>query len=209
MRARFGHVEVEEVTPGWSEAWRAFHQPVRIGSLWIGPPWELPATGSVPIVIDPGQAFGTGSHPTTRLCLELLLEEKPGSLLDVGCGSGVLALAAARLGFDPIVAVDVAPEAVAAAAVNAAANGLALDVRLADALNDRLPVTHLAVGNLELELVERFGRLTRAARLIVSGFLAADRPELPGWTLLSRRELGGWAAERRTRTSADDRSGRR
>ena len=84
--------------------------------------------GAIDLVVDPGQAFGTGSHPTTRLSLELLLELEPrGSLADLGCGSGVLAIAAAKLGFGPVTAIDHEPAALEATRDNAAANGVVLD----------------------------------------------------------------------------------
>src|SRR4051794_34252723 len=110
----FGAATGSDVEAGWEERWRAFHRPVEIGRLWIGPPWEEPAPGLVPVVIDPGQAFGTGGHPTTRLCLALLQELERGSVLDVGCGSGVLSIAAAKLGYAPVLGVDVEPQAIAA-----------------------------------------------------------------------------------------------
>src|SRR4051812_29485986 len=87
LRAAFPALTVTQVESGWEDAWRRFHTGVRIGPLWVGPPWEQPPAGAVAVVIDPGRAFGTGAHPTTRLALELLTELKPGSLLDVGCGS--------------------------------------------------------------------------------------------------------------------------
>ncbi len=71
LRARFDDVRVEAVPDGWETEWMRFHRPVEVGSLWIGPPWEKPTPGLVPVVIDPGLAFGTGAHPTTQLCLEL------------------------------------------------------------------------------------------------------------------------------------------
>ena len=88
---------------GWEDRWRDFHHGVVVGRFWVGPPWEEAPAGVEAIVIDPGRAFGTGAHPTTRLTLELLQELEPGSLLDVGCGSGVLSIAAAKLGFAPVV----------------------------------------------------------------------------------------------------------
>src|SRR5947207_2398002 len=91
---------------------------------------ELAADGLAEVVIDPGQAFGTGGHATTRLCLELLLTLEPGgAVVDVGCGSGVLAISAAKLGWSPLTALDHDPAAVEAARANAAVNGVALDVR--------------------------------------------------------------------------------
>ena len=94
LRRAFGEVASEPVVDDWPERWRSFHVPVRIGPLWVGPPWKEPPADAVAVVIDPGRAFGTGAHPTTRLALELLLEVERGSLLDVGCGSGVVAIAA-------------------------------------------------------------------------------------------------------------------
>ena len=104
----------EPVEPGWREAWRAFHRPVVVGPFWVGPPWLPPDPGREAIVIEPGLAFGTGAHGSTRAALELLVRdpEPRGSLLDIGCGSGVLAIAAARLGHGPVSALDRDPHAV-------------------------------------------------------------------------------------------------
>ena len=70
----FGGVRGQDVAADWRDRWKAFHQPVRVGPLWIGPPWHDPPADATAIVIDPGRAFGTGAHPTTQLCVELLLE---------------------------------------------------------------------------------------------------------------------------------------
>src|SRR3954467_14413523 len=114
----------------WAERWKRFHRPVLIaGKIYVRPPREEPAVrpGVTEIVIDPGQAFGTGTHPTTALCLELMLELKPrGSFADLGCGSGVLSIAAAKLGFQPITAIDAERQAIEATRANALANGVAL-----------------------------------------------------------------------------------
>ena len=114
----------------------ALHRAVQVSPLWIGPPWE-DAPEVEPVVIDPGRAFGTGAHPTTRLCIEMLLGIERGSVLDVGCGSGVLAIAARKLGFGPVTAIDVDEAAVEAAARNAQANGVEVDVRLLAAASER------------------------------------------------------------------------
>jgi ribosomal protein L11 methyltransferase len=186
---------VTEVEPGWEDRWREFHHAVRVGPLWIGPPWETSPPDAIAIVIDPGRAFGTGAHATTRLCLELLAELPRGALLDVGCGSGVLSVAAARLGFAPVVAVDVADAAVEATGENAVANGVELDVRLLDAAGGELPSTETAVANVDLATVERIAVRVDAQRLVLSGYLAADEPRLAGFTHAGRRELEGWAAD--------------
>jgi ribosomal protein L11 methyltransferase len=199
LRRVFARVEATDVPEGWLDGWRQFHRPVLIGSLWVGPPWLEPPRDALPIVIDPGRAFGTGAHPTTRLCLELLLELEPCSVVDLGCGSGVLAIAAARLGFGPTHALDREESAVEAARTNASANGVDVDVRLADVLADVLPDVRLGLANLELELVERLGERGAPPTLVVSGFLAEDRVLLAGWRRLDRRELDGWAAEVVTR----------
>ena len=195
LAVAFGEVSAHAVEPGWESAWKEFHRPVRIGRLWVGPPWETPPPDALAVVVDPGRAFGTGAHATTRLCLELLLGVEPGSLLDVGCGSGVLAVAAARLGFAPIVAVDIDPVAVEAAQENAARNGVAVEVRALDAFADPLPATAFAIANIALRPVEAVGARLRSGRLIASGYLAAEKPELPGWRRIERRELGEWAAD--------------
>jgi len=186
---------VTEVEPGWEERWRDFHRGVRVGPLWIGPPWGEPPAGALPVSIDPGQAFGTGAHATTRLCLELLAELPRGSLLDVGCGSGVLAIAAARLGFGPVSAVDVADTAVAATITNAGANGVQIDARLLDARAEQLPPAQVAVANIALDTIEALMPLLAVEQLVTSGYLARDAVRPRGYRLLDRRELDGWAGE--------------
>lgn len=186
---------VEPVAPGWEDEWRRFHVPVAVGPLWIGPPWREPVAGLTPVVIEPGRAFGTGAHETTRLCLELLLDVPRGSLLDAGCGSGVLAIAAAKLGFHPVLAVDVEAAAVEATARNAAANGVELETREADVLTAELPPVDAAVANLTLEAVEALGGRVQASHLVASGYLTADEPLLPGFRRVERRAGERFAAD--------------
>jgi ribosomal protein L11 methyltransferase len=118
------------VPDDWADRWQDFHKPLLVGNrLWLRPSWEDPREGMIDVVVDPGQAFGTGAHPTTRLCLEYLLEleqagEACGPLVDLGTGSGVLAIAAAKLGWDPARGYDHEPAAIEAATANAAANGV-------------------------------------------------------------------------------------
>jgi ribosomal protein L11 methyltransferase len=168
---------------------------VIVGGLWIGPPWETPPAGARAVVIDPARAFGTGAHPTTRLCVELVSRTARGSLLDVGCGSGVLAIAAARLGFDPVVAVDDDPVAVETALANAAANDVTIEVRLTDATRDPLPPVDVAVANVLLRPVEAILGRVEAVTAVTSGYRAGEVPEHGGWRQLERLETDGWAAD--------------
>jgi ribosomal protein L11 methyltransferase len=185
----FDVVEVDDVAEGWEDRWRAFHRGVRVGRCWVGPPWEEPPRDAVAVVIDPGRAFGTGAHPTTRLCLELLQAVEPTSLLDVGCGSGVLSVAAAKLGFAPVRAVDLDEVALETTNANAAANGV--DVEVGTGLR---PAT-LAVVNIALDVVERMLLELPVERAITSGYLERDEPRVAGWRRLKRRIRDGWAAD--------------
>ena len=183
------------VEAGWADAWRAFHRPVVVGGVWIGPPWEESPAGVPAVVIDPGRAFGTGAHPTTRLCVELLGPIERGSLLDVGCGSGVVAIAAQRLGFGPLRATDVDPVAVEVARANAAANGVALEPELGDAATEALPRTRVAVANIALDAVEAALARLAAREVVTSGYLVHEQPAAPGWLHVRRLELDGWVAD--------------
>ena len=195
VRAVFGDVTASDVEVDWAERWRAFHRGFQVGPLWVGPPWDRGPGGVLAVVIEPGRAFGTGSHPTTRLCLELLWPLPRGSLLDVGCGSGVLAVAGARLGFAPVHAVDHDADAVAATIANAAANDVEVEVRELDALAGELPEAETTVANLTLEGVCALAPRIRSACLVTSGYLATDRLVLSGRTSQRRVELDGWAAD--------------
>jgi ribosomal protein L11 methyltransferase len=191
----FGGAHAADVEAGWEERWRSFHRPVTIGPLWVGPPWEAAPADVTAIVIDPGRAFGTGAHATTRLCLELLLELPRGSLLDVGCGSGVLAIAGAALGFAPVVAIDVDPLAVEATQANASANGAEVETRLLDATREPLPAASTVVANIALGAVEEVAAAVECERLVTSGYLVSDRPTLPGYSRVRRVDDEGWAAD--------------
>jgi ribosomal protein L11 methyltransferase len=195
LRAEFADVSSRPVEPGWEDRWRSFHRPVRIGPLWVGPPWEDPPSDALAVVVDPGRAFGTGAHPTTRLTLELLLELERGSFLDVGCGSGVLAIAAAKVGFGPVRAVDVDPVAVEATEKNAARNGVAVQAAVADARHDPLAASDAAVANIALDVVEAAVAQLEAAAVITSGYLDDQRPTLARFAHAARRTRDGWAAD--------------
>jgi len=182
VRVRVGGSPVPD---DWAERWKRFHAPVLVGGrLWLRPPWEEAAIrpGVHDLVIDPGRAFGTGSHPTTRLCLELLLEVEPsGSLADLGCGSGVLAIAAAKLGFRPVTAVDSDRGAVEATTANAVANGVALDrVERLNLREEPAPAADVIAANLMRPLLLRVAELMREppSALIASGLLDHEADEV-------------------------------
>jgi len=189
LRAAAGGALVEvsttEVADDWAQRWRAFHEPVAIGGrLWVRPPWSEPRAGLVDLVVDPGQAFGTGAHPTTRLCLELLLDLEPeGPLTDLGCGSGVLSIAAAKLGWAPALGVDHEAESVAATLDNARANGVEVQARRHDLLHDGPgPGAPTVVANLLRPLLLRVAADGFAGEtphtLVASGLLAHEGDEV-------------------------------
>jgi len=194
LRGRFD-VTSRAVAGGWEDGWREFHRGVVVGRFWVGPPWEEAPAGVEAIVIDPGRAFGTGAHATTRLTLELLQELEPASFLDVGCGSGVLSIAAAKLGFTPVTGIDSDETAIEVTLANALVSGAQVDARKCDALRDPLPETEVAVANVALDLVEQLLPRLPARRLVASGYLERDEPQLQGWHRIERRTDDGWAAD--------------
>ena len=210
-----GLVEISstEIPDDWADRWRDFHQPVSIanGRIVVRPSWAEPRAEAeqpaVDVIIDPGQAFGTGAHATTALCLELLVDladagEAEGELVDLGTGSGVLAIAAAKLGWGPVVACDSEPAALEAAEQNATVNGVELELERVNLRDARAPVASTMVANLTAPLlVSVADRLAdRPRALICSGLLAAevDRVGLAlaaaGLEPVERRARGDWAA---------------
>ncbi|HEY2283563.1 MAG TPA: 50S ribosomal protein L11 methyltransferase [Solirubrobacteraceae bacterium] len=227
LHAALGDVLVEistsEIPNDWSERWREFHRPItisspapeRVSSLRVRTPWESPGErrGLREIVIDPGQAFGTGAHATTRLCLELLLalaarDTERSGLIDLGSGSGVLAIAAATLGYDPVLALDHDPLSVTAAEQNAAVNDVTIDVRRFDLRHDRWPDTHrqaspVILANLLRPLLIDLARALAypPRHLILSGLLVGEVDKIChafahrlGMSEHERRVSGDWAA---------------
>jgi ribosomal protein L11 methyltransferase len=191
----FGHAAGSDLAEGWAERWREFHRAVRVGDLWIGPPWQTAPADAIAVVIDPGRAFGTGAHPTTRLCLGLLAKLPRGSLVDLGCGSGVLAISAAKLGFAPVVALDVDEHALESAVRNAAANDTVISIQQTDVLEADLPSADVGVANVTREIVEAVARQRRWPRLVASGYLLSEPPALDGYRHVERATEAGWAAD--------------
>lgn len=198
-------VSTEEVAEDWGERWRAFHKPIVIGGrLGVRPPWAPPQAGELDLVIDPGQAFGTGSHATTRLCLELLLglEQPADAFVDLGCGSGVLAIAAVRLGFAPVLALDLDPAAIEATHENAVRNGVELEAAPFDVRSEPLPQAPTATANLVAPLLLEWLRRREPLpeRVIASGLLEHEGDRVAqafadrGLIERERRAAGGWLA---------------
>ena len=189
----------------WADRWREFHRPAQIGRIRVRAPWHEPADGNdeeaIDVVIDPGQAFGTGAHPTTRLCLELLQEVTIGPLADLGCGSGVLSIAAVKLGFGPVTAIDHEVAALEAARANARVNGVTLDrLERYDLREQPAPVEPVTVANLVRPLLLRVAELLpeQPETLIVSGLLEGEEDEVAtAFAPLRerrRQRLQGWSA---------------
>lgn len=201
-------VRSEEIADDWHERWRAFHRPLVLeGRLTVRPPWEPPGGEPLDLVIDPGQAFGTGAHATTRLCLELLLELPPdGPLLDLGSGSGVLAIAAARLGFAPVYALDIDPVAVQVTRENATLNGVDIEASRLDLRVEQVPAVRTVCANLLGPLlVEWTSQLERAGdqlpkHVVASGILTREVEHVAaafaatGLSERERRAAGDWSA---------------
>ncbi|MGH7277674.1 MAG: 50S ribosomal protein L11 methyltransferase, partial [Candidatus Rokuibacteriota bacterium] len=175
----------------WAEAWREHFHPLAVGrALLIAPPWETPAANSrLVITIEPGRAFGTGHHGTTAGCLaalESILARGPVErAIDLGTGSGILAIAAARLGVQAVLAVDEDPDAVASAVANAARNRVCDRVRcvLGDAGDVHGAPAALVLANImkaaHLRLAGVYRRcLTPGGTLLLGGILDAEAPEV-------------------------------
>jgi ribosomal protein L11 methyltransferase len=201
-----------EIPDDWADRWQDFHRPIEIADrMRIRPSWEPSSKRSevVEIVVDPGRAFGTGAHATTRMCLELLLElsdegRAAGAFTDLGTGSGVLAIAAAKLGWGPVAGFDHEPASLEAAAVNARANGVEILLRRAN-LRERVPaLAPTVVANLTARLLGEIAANLLTSRLpqrlVVSGILLeeVDRTvnafTAAGLTERERHSDGDWAA---------------
>ncbi|MGN6216744.1 MAG: 50S ribosomal protein L11 methyltransferase [Solirubrobacterales bacterium] len=172
LDAAVGDARIEvsstEIPDDWADRWRDFHKPLLVADrLWLRPSWEPPRDGAIDVVVDPGQAFGTGAHPTTRFCLELLCEladagEAGGELVDLGTGSGVLAIAAAKLGWGPIRGYDHETAAIEAAQANATANRVEIQLERMN-LREQLPLlAPTAVANMTAPILTAVARHLKA-----------------------------------------------
>jgi ribosomal protein L11 methyltransferase len=201
-----GRIEVSstEIPDDWADRWRDFHKPLLVADrLWLRPSWEPPRDGAIDVVVDPGHAFGTGAHPTTRLCLEFLCGLEPGGgLVDLGTGSGVLAIAAAKLGWEPVRGYDHEQSAIEAAATNATANEVEIGLERVN-LRERLPEpAPTVVANMTAPVLRAVAAQLESPpeTLICSGLLLAEQDEVAGifaplgLVEVDRRQDGDWAA---------------
>jgi ribosomal protein L11 methyltransferase len=207
-----GLVEVEAtaIPDDWADRWKDFHQPLLVGDrVWVRPSWADPRPEAIDVVIDPGRAFGTGAHATTRMCVEALVEladsgAASGGLVDLGTGSGVLAIAAAKLGWEPVFAFDHEPASLHTADENAATNGVELRLERLN-LREQLPVlAPTVVANLTAPLLRHVAAGIEGREpplhLICSGLLEGEAGEVcaafgrAGLAVRERRIEGDWAS---------------
>lgn len=216
----------------WMEAWKQYYKPILIGErLLILPAWmESPAPERVAIKIDPGMAFGTGTHPTTQLCLELMekyfddrpqtinhkassLVHRPLSTIDVGCGSGILSIAAVKLGATKVLGVDIDPESVANSRENAETNGVGEELVLGVGSVQEILAGQfefksapLVVANILAPVIVRLFEagmadlIEEGGAIILSGILSEQEESVieagqaQGLRMTGRRQMGDWAA---------------
>ena len=204
----------------WAFGWQKYYKPMEIGRrLLVVPEWEkdtVDCGGRVPLILDPGLAFGTGSHATTQLCLQALEKTvRPGDrVLDLGCGSGILSIAALKLGAESAQAVDIDEKCLNVAYENAALNGIGRDrytVRVGDVLSDEALRAELGggydivVANIVADVILGLAPMVRqflkpGGQFLCSGIIddraveVADGLRRCGWAILETREESGWFA---------------
>ena len=207
-----GLVEItsEQVPDDWADRWRDFHEPTVLagGRVVIRPEWDpSPVPGALDVVIDPGQAFGTGAHPTTRMCVDLLVwladhGRAGGALADLGTGSAVLAIVAAKLGWSPVLGVDHELPALEAARANAAANGAEIAFERANLRAEPAPRARTIVANLTAPVLRDVAaQMTDPPNdLVLSGLLTHEAEDLAasfrphGLATAERLDSGDWSA---------------
>jgi ribosomal protein L11 methyltransferase len=200
-------------TETWMEGWKSSFRPFAAGRFFVRPPWEAATApaGLAELVIEPGMAFGTGQHATTRLCLEALSSPAVAALarggagraLDVGTGTGILALGALRLGFGAALGTDIEDDALLAARENARLNGLELPVRrgsLPEGERYELVLANILAMVLVRLMPELAAALAPGGRLVLSGLLVTEEDEViaaaseAGLVLEGAHRLDGWSA---------------
>jgi ribosomal protein L11 methyltransferase len=213
-----GRVSITRVRhEDWAESWKRHFKPIEIGDvLLVKPSWskKRPRRGQAVVILDPGLSFGTGQHPTTAYCLEEIVRnsqirhEAAQSFLDIGTGSSILAIAAAKLGYTPVCAIDFDPEAVRVARANARANGVLKKIKIAHSDAAKMPIRpkkrfNLICANLISDLLVRereriIAQLSPGGVLVVAGILKTEFSEVRrayekwGLKLISTRSKKEW-----------------
>jgi ribosomal protein L11 methyltransferase len=202
-------VTTTSVPDDWADRWADFHRPIEVaGRVAVRPSWWDPKDGLIDVVVDPGRAFGTGGHPTTRLSLGLLIEleeagEASGPIADWGTGSGVLGIAAAKLGWSPVTGCDRELPSLETARANAAENGVEMAIERVDVRESAPPAAPTVVANLTGNLLRDCAAHMSAAEadprlLVCSGMLVSEIDEVAaafaevGLAESARREDHGW-----------------
>ncbi len=190
----------------WANAWKAYYKPMRVGRhLVVTPPWETPTlyTNDIPIIVDPGMAFGTGSHPTTQLCLAALEDYMEPALrvADIGTGSGILAIAASKLGAGEVVATDNDPLAVKIASENAAVNTVPLQAQEAFPVGSYDLVVANILADVIISMAEDLAALVKPDGVLIASGIIDTREtdvrfavESEGFAPLETRHSGEWVA---------------
>jgi ribosomal protein L11 methyltransferase len=203
-------VTTTSVPDDWADRWADFHRPIEVaGRIGVRPSWWDPTEGLIDVVVDPGRAFGTGGHPTTRLCLELLVELEEtggasGPIADWGTGSGVLGIAAGKLGWSPVTGCDRELPSLETARANALANGVEMEIERVDVRESAPPTAQTVVANLTGNLLRDCASRMSASdrnprRMVCSGMLEGEIDEVAaafaavGLGESSRRLDHGWA----------------
>ncbi len=205
-----GLLDVEVDDEDWARRSQAGLTAVSVGRITVAPPWDVPASpapDTITIVIDPSMGFGTGHHATTRLCLEMLLDADVAgkAVIDIGTGSGVLAIAAWMLGARPVVAIDHDPDALHNARENVERNGAGDGIEVIEADLERLSIPRASVIVANLTAAMHIGHPGRLQALvepgglaILSGFAPDEAHGVgsawPGWRVHARTREGDWAA---------------
>ena len=188
----------------WENNWKQYYKPIEIGErLLVVPQWEeIPANGRIPLVLDPGLIFGTGSHATTKMCLEALqeIELKGKSVLDLGCGSGILGIGAMLLGAGECTAVDIDEKAPDVVRSNAALNNVEINAFSADVLGTEYPLHDIVTANIVADVIIALAPKVKAGIFICSGIIdgreaeAEAALESAGFNILQHKHLEEWNA---------------
>ncbi|NLZ25759.1 MAG: 50S ribosomal protein L11 methyltransferase, partial [Clostridiales bacterium] len=191
----------------WENEWKKYYKPIKTKNITVVPGWidYTPSDGEKIIRLDPGKAFGTGEHATTRMCLELMPDVKGKKVLDIGCGSGILGISAKLCGADDVYMCDLDPDSVEFSKQNADINGVELTVEKADLLEKTELKGDVIFANITADILIRLSEgiikhLNDGATVILSGIIESREDDVKkayeklGLKLMDRMEEGDWRA---------------